>query len=84
MLITMGSITTAARYARLIEKNTGVPASVTHTPAAINKGGCSYSVRIPDQYMQLAKKLAAQYNVNVRKFYRESYVNGQHEYNVVS
>ncbi len=84
MLITIGSVTTATRLARLIEKNTGHPASVVHTPSEINKGGCSYSVRLNDIMFKQAKKIIDEYNVPVRKFYSESIRGGKHVYNVIS
>ena len=71
MLVTIGSITTAERLARIIERGTGSPAAVVHTPASINKGGCSYSVRFNDIYENDVKRLIREYKVQVKRFYRE-------------
>lgn len=84
MLITIGSITTAARLARLIEKETGHPAEIVHTPVVINKGGCSYSVRFAEQYVDAVKATINKYKVPVRKYYSEAFVDGKRVYNAVS
>lgn len=81
MLITIGSVTTATRLARLLERNTGYPASVVHTPSSINKGGCSYSVRFNEGMIVQAKKIIKDYGVPVRKFYSEDVKNGKRVYN---
>ena len=83
MLITIGSVTTASRLARLTEKKLGIPAQVVHTPAEINKGGCSYSVRIKEQYREKEKRLAEEYGVPVRKWYSEGADGGKRVYNAV-
>lgn len=83
MLITIGSVTTATRLARLLERNTGYPASVVHTPSEINKGGCSYSVRVNDNMLSQAKKIIKDYNVPIKKIYLEHMKGGKHVYNVI-
>ncbi len=84
MLITVGSITTATRLVRIIEQNSGFPAEVIHTPASLNKGGCSYSVRFKDKYSDTVRKLIKEYSVPVKKLYSETVINGKHVYNAVS
>lgn len=84
MLITIGSVTTAARLARLLEKNTGYPASVVHTPSSINKGGCSYSVRFNESMLNKAKEIIKDYRVPVKRFYSENMKNGKRVYNDLS
>lgn len=84
MLITVGSITTAARLARILEHNTGLPAETVHTPAAVNKGGCSYSVRFPEEHIELARELTAEYGVPVKKYYSETLCGGRREYHDIS
>ncbi|MGM9936240.1 MAG: putative Se/S carrier-like protein [Candidatus Ornithomonoglobus sp.] len=71
MLAVVGSITTATRLARLIEKNIKSPVSVVHTPSNINKGGCSYSVRFKEQYEQRIRGLVSDYNFQIKGFYYE-------------
>ncbi len=84
MLITVGSITTASRLSRILEQNTGQPAEVVHTPAAVNKGGCSYSVRFPEQHIKSARELILKYKVPARKFYSENMSEGKREYHDIS
>lgn len=84
MLVTIGSVTTAARLARLLEKETCHPAEIVHTPSVINKGGCSYSIRISEQYIDVVKAVALKYKVPVRKYYSEGTEDGKRVYNVIS
>lgn len=84
LLITVGSVTTAARLARILEKNTGYPAEVVHTPAAINRGGCSYSVRYPEKNAEAARALIRQNRIPARKYYSEQVVDGKREYHDIS
>ena len=84
MLVTIGSITTAERLARIIERSTGVHASVVHTPASINRGGCSYSVRFNDSYKNDVQRLAREYNVTIKRFYREGLSGDERVYHAIS
>ena len=84
MLITVGSITTAARLAAILERNTGCPAETVHTPAAVNKGGCSYSVRFPEQHIERAREPISEYKVPVKKYYSETICGGRREYHDIS
>ena len=83
MLITVGSITTATRLSRIIERNLGFPAEVVHTPLSLNKGGCSYSVRFKDKNADAVRKLVKEYNVPIKKIYSESITAGKRVYNAV-
>ena len=84
MLITVGSVTTAVRLARIFEKNICPHAEVVHTPQAVRRGGCSYSVRVPEGYRDAAEELMRTYNVPVRKFYSETMHEGKREYHDIS
>lgn len=84
MLITVGSITTAARLTRILERNTGLPAETVHTPASVNKGGCSYSVRFPEEHIELARELIREYRVPAKRFYSETVIEGRREYHDIS
>lgn len=75
MLVTIGSITTATRLARLIERNLGITAQVIHTPAEINKGGCSYSVKFNGSYVNDVRQLISEYSVPVKRYFE---CDGQH------
>lgn len=84
VLITIGSVTTATRLARLAERKLGIPAQVIHTPAVINHGSCSYAIRIRDKHTAEVRKLAKEYKVPVRKCYTEETVDGKRVYHAVS
>ncbi len=84
MLITIGSITTATRAAKTIEKNLGISAQVVHTPSELNRGGCSYSVRINEKYELNVRRLVNQYKIPVRRWYREVYDGQRRVYNDIS
>lgn len=66
---TIGSVTTAARFARELEKR-GIRAEVVHTPVKINAGGCSYSVRVDERYRRELVMLAEMKKYRLKKFYR--------------
>lgn len=80
--VVIGSITTATRLARLLERTAGVPASVVHTPAAIQTGGCSYSVRITDRAVETVKAVVDEYGINIKGIYELS--GGEREYRDIS
>lgn len=80
MLAVIGSVTTAARFAKIMESYTGVPALVVDTPQELRTGGCSYAVKFRDRYADTAERAAAEYRIPVKGFY---YENGEHAYNAV-
>lgn len=84
MYIVVGSVTTATRLARILEKRVGIPASVAHTPSAIKNGGCSYSVRIGDSALIAAKQVVDEYGVNIKGMYKEEISGGEREYRDIS
>ena len=69
MYITIGSITTAVRLKRLLEKYARVPAQVVHTPAKLNRGGCSYSVVVSDALRTQIRSFCAKYDVAIKGLY---------------
>ena len=85
MYILVGSITTAMRLKRLLERNYGIPSDVMHTPSELNHGGCSYSVRtkIPN-ISSYAKIIAEEYGISIRKIYAEELVNGERVFHAIS
>ncbi len=70
LLITVGAITTATRFARLMESRAGRHAAVVQTPSALNTGGCSYSIRISETDLDSAQAISVQYKVPIRKIYK--------------
>lgn len=84
MYILVGSATTAARLKKAIEKNIGFPVYVVHTPSALNRGGCSYSLRLDDRMMEDAKRIARDNNIRIKNIYIEKTENGESVYHAVS
>ena len=84
MYILVGSITTAMRLKRLLEKIHGIPADVVHTPSAIKHGGCSYSVRTSaPNALPRVKLTEEEYGINIKKIYVEKKVNGERVFDAV-
>lgn len=65
----IGSVTTAVRFSRELEKH-GIRTDVIHTPAKINAGGCSYSVRVDERYSKELLMLAEMKKYTLKKLYR--------------
>ena len=72
MLVTIGSITTASRAAKVIRRVPGINVQVIHTPTQLNRGGCSYSIRFSDNYHMSVKRVISEYNIPVKRWYGES------------
>lgn len=84
MYIVIGSITTATRLTRLLEKAAGIPVATVHTPSAIKSGGCSYSVRIKDCALETAREIINEYGINIKGIYTEEIHGGEREYRDIS
>ena len=84
MYIVVGSSTAAARLKKAVEKIVGFPAYVVHTPSAINKGGCSYSVRLDDRALDEIRTIADENGLSFKKIYIEKIENGERVYHAVS
>lgn len=72
MLVTIGSITTASRAAKIIRSVLGINVQVIHTPTQLNRGGCSYSIKFSDNYHMSVKRVISEYNIPVKRWYGES------------
>lgn len=72
MLVTIGSATVATRVARTITKKLGIPVKVVSTPTALNRGGCSYSVKFNGIYASGVRRVVKEYNLPIRKWYEEN------------
>jgi len=84
LIVTVGSVTTAARLEKILKKTGKVTSKVIHTPASLNKGGCSYSVITDEKNLVYIKEAAAEYGLNVKKYYIEEMLKGEKTYHVVS
>lgn len=72
MLVTIGSITTASRAAKVIRRVLGINVQVIHTPTQLNRGGCSYSIKFSDNYHMSVKRVISECNIPVKRWYGES------------
>ena len=84
IIVTVGSVTTAARLEKLLRKNKGIYSRVIHTPATMNAGGCSHSVVLEGKYLSQLKELSNKYGLTIRKIYMEEIYNGEKMYHVIS
>lgn len=84
MYVITGSSTTAMRLKKAVERTVGYPADVVHTPSALNKGGCSYSVKIDDRAVDEAIKVAKNLGIKIKGLYMEEIVKGERVYHVIS
>lgn len=84
MYIVVGSITMATRLSRVIEKNTGLPTKVVHTPSALREGGCSYSVYTSDKIYDIIHTILSDFDIHVKGIYIEKLVDGEREYRDIS
>lgn len=72
MLVTLASSTTAMRIKRYLEKE-GISARIVQTPKVLSRGGCGYSLLVPESAKEKVLKAAAMLTVRVRGMYREEY-----------
>jgi len=79
-----GAVTTATRLARELEKKGCVRVRVVHTPAEIGTGGCSYSVRMPENCIALLLAVSSSKRFRIKKIYRERTENGEKIYDDIS
>lgn len=70
MLAVLSSVTTASRMKRYLESR-GIEARMVQTPKALAKGGCGYSLSIPDDMAEEVRAAARKMESRVRGFYRE-------------
>lgn len=80
----VGAVTTAGRLARKMQAAGDLSARVVHTPAELNGGGCSYSVRTAFRSAEPVARIANENRIRVRRYYREVMVNGRRVYSAIS
>ena len=76
MYVVTGSITSALRLSKVLESQYGQIASVVHTPLAIKKGGCSYSVKTDMTDKNDILNAAKSIDVNIKGIYGEKTQSG--------
>ncbi len=84
IIITIGSVTTAARLTRLVEKHVTKNVRAAHTPEKLAEGGCSYSLITDMRYLADIKALAEKHGIPIRKIYAETIVGGERVYSEIS
>lgn len=83
-LAAIGSVTTAVRLKKTVSKISSAVPTVVHTPAEINKGGCSYSIRFNAEYINAVKKGAAKSGITIKGLYMEVQNGREREYHAIS
>ena len=79
-----GAVTSAARLSKELERSGCVNSRVIHTPEPVRKGGCSYSVKIPDTCLTLLSDIISEKHFRLKKIYRETIKNGERSYDDLS
>ena len=84
MYIVTGSVTSAVRLGKALERYTPFFARVVHTPASLSGGGCSYSLVIKEEALEAVKKIAEENGIKIKKIYLEKEVNGERAFDDIS
>lgn len=84
MYVVIGSVTAAVRFKRDLERASGYPAYVVHTPSGLGEGGCSYSVRADNRLAEFVKQFCAEKEISVKRICIEEFVSGERVYHDLS
>ena len=84
MYIVTGSITSAVRLGKAIERNTPFFARVVHTPVSLSGGSCSYSLAIKEEALDAVKRIAEEIGIKIKKIYLEKEENGERVFHDIS
>ncbi|MCH5184791.1 MAG: DUF3343 domain-containing protein [Oscillospiraceae bacterium] len=68
--VKIGSVNSAAMLKKLIKRH-GFDSYVVHTPAHINKGGCSYSVKFDKNILDTVKRISLENNIRIKGIYAD-------------
>jgi len=83
MLAAIGPVTTAVRLRKVL-LNEGIrDVRVVSTPAEINKGGCSYSLKFSGELRAEVERAARRGNLIIKGFYTEKKTGEGSEYYAV-
>ena len=80
----VGSVTAAVRLRRELERASGYPAEVVHTPKALSKGGCSYSVKADDRLENMIGAFCAEKGLSVKRICKARTEGGETVYDDIS
>lgn len=64
MLIQLQSMSEAVRLGRTLGKK-GIRAEIRQTPASMRRGGCGYSLRIPEEALSAAEMTAQRMGLHI-------------------
>ena len=67
-LINCRSLTYAQRAKRILER-VGISAYITRTPQGLAKSGCSHSVKVTEQRIEMAMEILQQVNFPISRVY---------------
>ena len=84
IIVIIGSVTTATRLKKAVERQGVIEAEVIHTPAEISGGSCSYSVKLDFENMFLTLDTAKKQGIKIKKIYKEEKNNMEREYYDIS
>lgn len=68
LLTVIGSVTTASRLKRELERRK-ITAAVVHTPTELGNSGCSYSIKTKRAILPVIIELAEKYKIKVKGFF---------------
>ncbi len=85
IIVTLGSVTTASRFKKLLSERYRANAEIIHTPVSLNCGSCSYSLRCKMNELDAVKRLAEEIGFKIKGVYREELnIRGERQYNALS
>lgn len=83
VIIVVGSVTAASRLAKKIS-HIDINSAVIHTPAAVSRQGCSYSVRTRLELLGEVKGIIKHSGIKVRQLLLERESGGVRVYDAIS
>lgn len=72
VIFVIGSVTTASRFKKILQKRGCYSAEVVHTPGEISGGGCSYSVRAKYDCIKIGLQISEKFGISIKKMYCET------------
>jgi len=84
IIFIIGSVTTATRLKKMLEKTGVLEAMVIHTPSEISGGSCSYSVRVDYDNLTAGLEMAKELGIRIKKVYRKEKTDRERVYHDIS
>lgn len=76
----VGSVTSASRLKKALEKKGCINSEISHTPSAISAGGCSYSVYLSENCIPVLSKTVDEYKIALKGIYKKYIKEGKEFY----